>query len=159
MWEQVTQHWKCWNEWALSAQLGLGQTSMHTLLSMLHYICMLYVPCNTYTFASWAHQGQMCLPVLPQQDNSTKLFNHTTTHRLITIRWNIEFQFPTNTIIARVLYHSNHKFTRCYVLPHELAQSVVHGPLWCITKFFQVHYKFMTCFWPRNWPCLDRTSS
>jgi hypothetical protein len=59
----------CWNERALSARLGLGRTSLivyATLLSMLHYICMLYVPCNAYAFASWAHWGQTRLPVLPQ---------------------------------------------------------------------------------------------
>jgi hypothetical protein len=49
---------KCWNERVLSAQLGLSRTFLivyATLLSMLHYICMLYVPCNAYTFASQAH--------------------------------------------------------------------------------------------------------
>jgi hypothetical protein len=42
----------CWNERALSAGLGLGKTSLivyATLLSMLHYICML---CNARAFAS-----------------------------------------------------------------------------------------------------------
>jgi hypothetical protein len=58
---------RCWNERALSAQLGLGRTSVPTLLSMLHYICMLYVPCNTHAFASRAHRGQTHLPVLPHK--------------------------------------------------------------------------------------------
>ena len=42
-----------------------------------------------------------------------------------------------------ILYHSNHKFTGCYALPYELAQYVVHGPLWCITKLF----RFITSSW------------
>jgi hypothetical protein len=55
----------CWNEWVLSARLRLRWISVPALLSMLYYICMLYVPCNTYAFASWAHWGQTRLPVLP----------------------------------------------------------------------------------------------
>ena len=52
---------------------------------------------------------------------------------------------------GNLLYHFDHKFTGCYALPHELAQSVVHGPLWCVTEIFlsssvQVH----DSFWPRS---------
>ena len=36
-----------------------------------------------------------------------------------------------------ILYHFDHKFTRCYALPHELAQSVVHGLLWCVMEIFE----------------------
>jgi len=50
-----------------------------------------------------------------------------------------------------ILYHFDHKFTGCYALPHELAQSVVHGLPWCGTEIIlsslvQVH----DSFWPRS---------
>jgi hypothetical protein len=40
----------------------------------------------------------------------------------------VMFVVPVWKYVRSILYHSDHKFTGCYALPYELAQSVVHGP-------------------------------